>query len=51
MTFGRKDFSVTRADGGAHVFRLAGFLRDNDLIGHDGFVEGIDSTVTAIKNV
>src|SRR5829696_1441750 len=41
MTLGRKDFTVTRADGGAHVFRLAGFLRDNDLIGHDG-VRGRD---------
>ena len=36
MTLGRKDFSVTRTDGGAHVFRLAGFLGDDDLIGHDG---------------
>ena len=30
MTLGRKDFTVTSADGGAHVFRLAGFFRDND---------------------
>ena len=37
MTLGRKDFSVTRTDGGADTFRLAGFLRDDDLIGHDGF--------------
>jgi hypothetical protein len=36
MTLGRKDFSVTRADGGAHVFRLAGFLCDDNLIGHCG---------------
>ena len=36
MTLGRKDFSVTRTDGGADVFGLAGFFRDDDLIGHDG---------------
>src|SRR4051794_25534909 len=36
MTLGRKDFSVSRTDGGANVFRLAGFLRDDDLIDHDG---------------
>jgi hypothetical protein len=36
MTLGRKDFTVTRTDGGAHVFRLAGFLRDDNLIGHHG---------------
>ena len=38
MTLGRKDFSVARTDGGADVFGLAGFLRDDDLIGHDGLV-------------
>jgi hypothetical protein len=36
MTLGRKDFSVTRTDGSTDVFGLAGFLRDDDLIGHDG---------------
>jgi hypothetical protein len=35
MTLGRKDLSVARTDGGAHVFRLAGFLRDDDLISQD----------------
>ena len=44
MTLGRKDFSVARTDGGADVFRLAGFLRDDDLIGHDGSFGRIDST-------
>ena len=39
MTLGRKDFSKTRPDSGAHVFGLAGFLRDDDLIGHDGLLE------------
>src|SRR5215218_1137933 len=36
MTLGRKDFSVTRTDGRAHVFRLAGFLGGGSLIGHNG---------------
>jgi hypothetical protein len=35
MSLGRKDFSETRADGGADVFGLAGFFRDDDLIGHN----------------
>jgi hypothetical protein len=30
MTFGRKDFSVTRPDRGTDVFRLTGFLRDDE---------------------
>ena len=38
MALGREDVSVARTDGGADVFRLAGFLRDDDLIGHDGLV-------------
>jgi putative tryptophan/tyrosine transport system substrate-binding protein len=46
MTFGRKDFSVTRTDGGTDVFRLAGFLRDDDLIGHNGSFQWIDSRGT-----
>ena len=44
MTFGWKDFSVARTDGGAHVFGLAGFLRDDDLIGHAGSFRRIGST-------
>jgi hypothetical protein len=36
MALGRKDFSVPRTNGGADVFRLAGFLRDDDLISHNG---------------
>jgi hypothetical protein len=43
MTLGRKDFSVTRTDGDADVFRLAGFLRDDDLIGHNGSFRRVDS--------
>ena len=38
MTLGREDFSVTRTDGGADVFGLAGFFRDDNLIGHGGIV-------------
>ena len=36
MTLGRKDFSVTRTNRSAEVFRLPGFLRDDNLIGHIG---------------
>ena len=45
MTLGRKDFSVSRTDGGANVFRLAGFLRDDDLIDHDwlGWTDRFDA--------
>jgi hypothetical protein len=46
MTLGRKDVSVTRTDGGADVFGLAGFFRDDDLIGHNGSFCRIDSNVT-----
>src|ERR1700704_206439 len=38
MSLGRKDFSETRTDGGADVFGLAGFFRDDDLIGHNRLV-------------
>jgi hypothetical protein len=34
MALGREDVSVTRTDGGSDVFGLAGFLRDDDLVGH-----------------
>ena len=44
MALGRKDFSVARAYGGADVFGLAGFLRDDDLIGHNGSFRRIEST-------
>jgi hypothetical protein len=36
MALGRKNVAVATADGGADVFRLAGFLGDDDLVGHDG---------------
>src|ERR1019366_2625742 len=38
MALGRKDFSVARTNGGADVFRLAGFFRDDDLVSHNGLV-------------
>jgi hypothetical protein len=38
MTLCRKDFPIARTDGGANVFGLAEFLRDDDLVGHDGLV-------------
>jgi hypothetical protein len=45
VALGRENVSVTRTDGSADIFRLAGFLRDDDLIGHNGSFGGIDSTV------
>src|ERR1039458_2173965 len=44
MTLGREHVSVPRTNGGADVFRLAGFLRDDDLIGHKGSFRRIGST-------
>ena len=38
MALGRENVSVTRTNGGADVFRLAGFLRDDNLISHNGLV-------------
>ena len=39
MAFGRKNVSVAGADSSADVFRLTGFFRDDDLIGHSGSFE------------
>ena len=36
MALCRKNITVTRTNCGANVFGLAGFLRDDDLICHDG---------------
>ena len=44
MTLGREDISVARTNGGADVFCLAGFLRDDNLIGHNGPLGRMDST-------
>jgi hypothetical protein len=38
MAFGWKNVAVARPHRGADVFRLAGFLGDDDLIRHDGLV-------------
>jgi hypothetical protein len=43
MAFGRENVSVARTNGGADVFGLAGFFRDDDLIGHNGSFRRIDS--------
>src|SRR5205807_601677 len=42
MPLGRENVPVTRTNGGADVFRLAGFLRDDDLISHAGSFRSID---------
>jgi hypothetical protein len=36
MTLGREDVAVSSTDGGVHVFGLARFFRDDDLISHNG---------------
>ena len=41
MTLGRKDGAIAGPDGGADILRLAGFLRDDDLVGHDKPFESI----------
>src|SRR5580704_13259849 len=51
MALGREDVSVSRTDGSADVFRLAGFLRDDDLIGHNGSFRRIDSTTAKREHI
>ena len=51
MTLGRKDVSVTRTNCGADVFRLAGFLRDDNLIGHNGSFRRTDSTAAKREHI
>jgi hypothetical protein len=38
MALGRKDVTVSRTNGGADIFRLAGFLGDDNLIRQRGLV-------------
>jgi hypothetical protein len=38
MALGWENVSVAKTNGGVDVFGLAGFLRDDDLISHDGLV-------------
>ncbi len=49
MAFGREDISVARTNGGADVLCLAGFLRDDDLICHDGPFGRMDSDNASIR--
>src|SRR6266851_1265269 len=43
MALSRENVSVVRTDGGADVLGLTGFLRNDDLICHDGPLGRIDS--------
>src|ERR1700761_4751073 len=43
MALGRENVSVARANSGADVFRLAGFLGDDNLIRHEAPFGGLDS--------
>src|SRR5262249_62014821 len=38
MALGRKDVTVTRTNGGADIFRLAGLFGDDNLIRHQGLI-------------
>src|SRR5215467_2387253 len=44
MALGRKDVTVTRTNGGADIFRLAGLFGDDNLIRHQGLVWWLEST-------
>ena len=50
MALSWKNITVARTNCGADVFGLAGFLRDDDLICHDGPFGRIDSA-TLNKNI
>jgi len=53
MALSWKNIAVARTNCGADIFGLAGFLRDDDLICHDGplgRMAGIDSATTPIDN-
>ena len=43
VSFGWKDVAIARPDGGADVLRLAGFLSDDDLVGHAPLLKQSDS--------
>ena len=38
MPLGGQNYAIAGPNGSADVFRLTGFLGDNDLIGHDELV-------------
>jgi hypothetical protein len=50
MTLSRRDYAIEGTNSGANVIRLAGFLRDDDLISHNGSFGRIDSAL-ADENV
>ena len=50
MALGREDVAVAGTDGGPHVLRLAGFLRDDDLISHNGSLARIGEACEHIVN-
>ena len=51
MALGRQNVAVAGADGGADVFRLAGFLGDDDLVGHDGSMMGTNSVALQQEHI
>ena len=51
MALSWKNITVARTNCGADVFGLACFLRDDDLICHDGPLGRIDLTACRSKNV
>jgi hypothetical protein len=49
MALSWKNITVTRTNCGADVFGLAGFLRDDDLICHDGPLGWIYLTAYSLR--
>jgi hypothetical protein len=49
MALSWKNIAVARTNCGADVFGLAGFLRDDDLICHDGPLGRMYLTVCAVR--
>ena len=51
MALSWKNITVARTDSGANVFGLARFLRDDDLICHDGPIGRNDLTGNRAQNI
>jgi hypothetical protein len=51
MALSWKNITVARTNCGTDVFGLAGFLRDDDLICHDGPIGRIDLTANFQWNI
>ena len=51
MALGWKNITVARTDCGADVFGLAGFLRDDDLICHDGPLGDVFNAVPLLEHI